>query len=248
MKKVFVLAVFLFASWVSSFAQITVIDPASIRQQVQQLINMQRQLIELQKAYSLYQQAYALQQAEAQQLRALPTRYRYTFSNWQQFAASNTYSNTSLWAAGANNGNPGQILSGYRSLVSPVQPVAPSTPNAPQAAAEWKQQYGLMELRDATILAAVKTLGDVRTNNLQTAQALTRLEQDSTSSDPSLNSAKALQQKTLVAILLTLRNLQDTNRLLAASLDLQAQEAAQTRFEHGHHMNAGAAIRQSLGN
>src|SRR5579863_4021270 len=105
MKKLFLLMSLLMAAVAPGFGQITVIDPASIRQQVQQLINMQRQLIELQKAYSLYQQAYALQQAEAQQLRALPTRYRYTFSNWQQFAASNTYSNTSLWAAGANNGN-----------------------------------------------------------------------------------------------------------------------------------------------
>jgi hypothetical protein len=71
-----------------------------------------------------------------------------------------------------------------------------------------------------------------------------QLEADATSADPSLQSAKALQQKTLVAMLLMIHTLQDTNRALASSIDLQVQMLALHRWERGRELNAAARDRQ----
>ena len=100
MKKLISVAILLLSSTVPSLAQITVIDPASIKQEINQLFEMQKELVQLQQMYALYQQQFNLLTAEAQQLKSLPNRYRYTFANWQQFVAGNQYGNTSNWANG----------------------------------------------------------------------------------------------------------------------------------------------------
>jgi hypothetical protein len=78
----------------------------------------------------------------------------------------------------------------------------------------------------------------------QNARILAQLEADATSSDPTLQSAKALQQKTLVAMLLMIHTLQDANRALTSSIDLQMQALAQQRWERGRELNAAARDRQ----
>src|SRR5437764_13591844 len=109
MKKFLLLATLIFAMVASSFAQLTVIDPASVRQQVQQLLQMQKELVQLQQMYALYQQQFNLLNAEAQQIKGLPSRYRYTFANWQQFVAGNQYNNTGTWANAITNGDANSI-------------------------------------------------------------------------------------------------------------------------------------------
>ena len=78
----------------------------------------------------------------------------------------------------------------------------------------------------------------------QNARMLAQLEADATSTDPTLQSAKALQQKTLVALLMMIHTLQDTNRALASSIDLQVQTLAQQRWERGRELNTAARDRQ----
>jgi hypothetical protein len=101
-----------------------------------------------------------------------------------------------------------------------------------------------MQLQDASLMTGMKTVGDLRSNKQQNARAMEQLEADATSADPSLQSAKALQQKTLVAMLLMIHTLQDTNRALASSIDLQVQMLAQQRWERGRELNAAARDRQ----
>jgi hypothetical protein len=241
MKKLFIIAALLVVTAVPSMAQLTVIDPASIRQQVQQLLQMQKQLVQLQQMYSVYQQQYVLLNSEAQSLQGLQNRYRYTFANWQQFAAGNQYGNTGTWSNSINSGQPAAIQTAYRQLVGTVQPADVTI--TPQAQQDWRQQYGLLQLQDGSIMNAMKAAGDVRTNVQNNARTLSQLETDAT--DPNLQSSKALQQKTLMAILLTIRTLQDTNRMIEASMNLQIQREAQQRWERGRELNAGAASRQA---
>jgi hypothetical protein len=101
-----------------------------------------------------------------------------------------------------------------------------------------------MQLQDASLMTGMKTIGDLRNNMQQNTRVLAQLEADATSSDPSLQSAKALQQKTLVAVLLMIHTLQDTNRALASSIDLEVQTLAQQRWERGRELNATARDRQ----
>ena len=225
-----------------SFGQIAVIDAASIRQQIQQLLQMQKELVQLQQMFALYQQQYNLLNSEAQQLKGLPNRYRYTFANWQQFVAGNQYGNTNTWADGITSGNTNSIQSGFRELLPAIQPIDVTA--SPQAQKDWRQQFGLIQLQDASMMTGMKAIGDIRTNIQQNTRALAQLEADAVSADPNLQSSKALQQKTLVAMLLMIHTLQDTNRALTSSIDLQVQALAQQRWERGRELNAAASDRQ----
>jgi hypothetical protein len=242
MKKTALLAIVLLASTVPGLAQITVIDPASIKQQIQQLLQMQKELVQLQQMYALYQQQFALLNAEAQQIKSLPNRYRYTFANWQQFVAGNQYSNTSNWANGITSGDTNAIQTGFRNLMPTIQPVDVTA--SPQTQQDWRQQYGLVQLQDASLMTGMKTIGDLRNNMQQNTRVLAQLEADATSTDPTLQSSKALQQKTLIALLLMIHTLQDTNRALTSSIDLQVQTLAQERWDRGRELNATAKDRQ----
>ena len=242
MKKAIIVAILFVSCTVPSLAQIAVVDVASVRQQVQQLLQMQKELVQLQQMYALYQQQFNLLNAEAQQIKGLPSRYRYTFANWQQFVAGNQYGNTGAWANAITNGDANSIQTGFRNLLPTVQPVDITA--SPQAQQDWRQQYGLVQLQDASLMTGMKTIGDLRSNMQQNARVLAQLEADATSSDPTLQSAKALQQKTLVAMLLMIHTLQDANRALTSSIDLQMQALAQQRWERGRELNAAARDRQ----
>jgi hypothetical protein len=242
MKKAIIVAILFVSCTVPSVAQIAVVDVASVRQQIQQLLQMQKELVQLQQMYALYQQQFNLLNAEAQQIKGLPSRYRYTFANWQQFVAGNQYGNTGAWANAITNGDANSIQTGFRNLLPTVQPVDITA--SPQAQQDWRQQYGLVQLQDASLMTGMKTIGDLRSNTQQNARILAQLEADATSSDPTLQSAKALQQKTLVAMLLMIHTLQDANRALTSSIDLQIQAFAQQRWERGRELNAAARDRQ----
>jgi hypothetical protein len=243
MKKILLLSSILLFTAAPSFAQITVFDPSNLKQQVQELINMSQQLTQLQKTFALYQQQFNLLNSEAQSLKSLPTRYRYTFTNWQQFAAGNQYGNTNTWFTGITTGNANAVQTGFRNLLPAIQPVDVTA--TPQAQQDWRQQYGLIQLQDASLMSGIKAIGDIRTNIQQNANVLAQLEADATSTDPTMQSEKALQQKTLIALLLMIHTLEDTNRALTSSMDLQIQTVAQQRWERGRELNAAAKDRQA---
>jgi hypothetical protein len=94
-------------------------------------------------------------------------------------------------------------------------------------------------------MSGIKAIGDIRTNIQQNANVLAQLEADATSTDPTMQSEKALQQKTLIALLLMIHTLEDTNRALTSSMDLQIQTVAQQRWERGRELNAAAKDRQA---
>jgi hypothetical protein len=243
MKKILLLSSNLLFTAAPSFGQITVFDPSNLKQQVQELINMSQQLTQLQKTFALYQQQFNLLNSEAQSLKSLPTRYRYTFTNWQQFAAGNQYGNTNTWFTGITTGNANAVQTGFRNLLPAIQPVDVTA--TPQAQQDWRQQYGLIQLQDASLMSGIKAIGDIRTNIQQNANVLAQLEADATSTDPTMQSEKALQQKTLIALLLMIHTLEDTNRALTSSMDLQIQTVAQQRWERGRELNAAAKDRQA---
>jgi hypothetical protein len=243
MKKILLLSSILLFTAAPSFGQITVFDPSNLKQQVQQLVSMSQQLTQLQKTFALYQQQFNLLNSEAQSLKGLPTRYRYTFTNWQQFAAGNQYGNTNTWFTGITTGNANAVQTGFRNLLPAIQPVDVTA--TPQAQQDWRQQYGLIQLQDASLMSGIKAIGDIRTNIQQNANVLAQMEADATSTDPTMQSEKALQQKTLIALLLMIHTLEDTNRALTSSMDLQIQTVAQQRWERGRELNAAAKDRQA---
>jgi hypothetical protein len=263
MKKILLLASLFLIPAAPSFAQLTVNDPANLAQAIKRLEAIETQiqnqekhiliaqqhlettlqiLANAQKQLAFAQSQYGLFTSEYSSLKSLPDRYRYTFTNWQQFAAGNQYGNTYLWTTAVTNGNANSIQTGFRSLLPPIQAVDVAA--TPQAQQDWRQQYGLIQLQDASLMTGMKAIGDIRNNIQQNTKALAQLEADATSTDPSLQSTKALQQKTLIAMLMMIHTLQDTNRALTSSMDLQISALAQQRWERGRELNAAAAARQ----
>ena len=252
MKKTICIAILLLGSAIASYAQLSggiVFDPKNFNdaiqrhaEQIKQTQQMIQQLRQLQQMYALYQQQFNLLNAEAQQIKGLPSRYRYSFANWQPFVAGNQYGNTSNWANGINTGDSNSIQNGFRNLLPTIQPVDVTA--SPQAQQDWRQQYGLIQLQDSSLMTGMKTIGDLRNNMQQNARVLAQLETDATSTDPTLQSSKALQQKTLIALLLMIHTLQDTNRALTSSIDLEMQTLAQQRWQRGRELNATARDRQ----
>jgi len=239
MKKAVLLLAVITVLTLPSFAQIEVTDPASYAQLVKEVESLQQQLQQLQQSYKLAVTNYNLAVSQAKNLNM--SNYKYTFNSWQNLSSSSTYGNTGTFVSGLNSGSATQIQSGYRQLVPTVTASAP--PKNPEKAAQWKQQYGLLETQDATTLASSKTVGDVNTNVSNNASALLKLESDSFSTAADISGAVAVLQKINIALLMQLRQTQDTNRLLVALTQLQLQDAMQKRYELGAEMQTSANVR-----
>jgi hypothetical protein len=92
-----------------------------------------------------------------------------------------------------------------------------------------QSQYASIQLVDGANMNAMATIGSIRgtADNVQTQIA--NLEQDSFSGDSSLNSEVSVLNKINAAGVLTLRTVQDSNKLLASLLEQQTILAKQQR-------------------
>jgi hypothetical protein len=92
-----------------------------------------------------------------------------------------------------------------------------------------RSQYATVELADGANTNAIATIGAIR-GNAQTIQTqIGNLEQDSLSNDSDLNTQVAVLNKINASGVLTLRTLQDSNKLLASLLEEQTILAKQQR-------------------
>jgi hypothetical protein len=90
------------------------------------------------------------------------------------------------------------------------------------------------------------TIGSIR-GNAQSLQAqIANLEQDSFSADPNLNSEVSVLNKINAANVLTLRTVQDSNKLLASLLEQQTILAKQQREATTNAINADISRRANL--
>jgi hypothetical protein len=135
----------------------------------------------------------------------------------------------------------------------PIQEKAPKPPGlVPKNVQSWllislKSQYASVELADGANINAMATIGSIR-GNAQSVQAqITNLEQDSFSTDPNLNTEVSVLNKINAAGVLSLRTLQDSNKLLAALLEQQTILAKQQRDLTTNTINAEIQRQASLG-
>jgi hypothetical protein len=92
-----------------------------------------------------------------------------------------------------------------------------------------QSQYASVQLVDGANINAMATIGSIRgtADNVQTQIA--NLEQDSFSGDSGLNTEVSVLNKINAAGVLTLRTVQDSNKLLASLLEQQTILAKQQR-------------------
>ncbi len=225
-----------------------VYDPTNYSNALLRYFQLQQQLIQLRDSYAQLVSQYQLAVQMAKNLQNMPARYRAQFSQWRNVTAADNYANTSTWVNGANSGQLPTVLAGYQQATTRLgayDPAALSGMTSDELA-RVKSQYASVELADGANTTALSTIGSIR-GNAQTLQTqINNLEQDSLSGDSALNSEVQVLNKINAANVLTLRSIQDSNKLLASLLEQQTIVAKQQREATTNAINADISRRASL--
>src|SRR6266436_4621711 len=212
-----------------------VYDPTNYANAVLRYNQLVQQFAQLRQTYAQIVQQYNLALQMSRNLENMPARYRAQFSQWRKGTAIDTYTNTGGWISGANFGQPETVLAGYRQATTQLgtyDAKALSGMNADELA-RVKSQYASVELADGANTTALAT----QVNNV---------ERDSLSDDPNLNTEVSVLNKINATNVLTLRSIQDSNKLLASLLEQQTVAAKQQRENTANAINAEIARRANL--
>jgi hypothetical protein len=154
----------------------------------------------------------------------LESRYKTDWVQWSSLAAPpNTYGNTSALVNALNFGGLPQAQQGYNGAYVQVQsyPSGNYSSLDSRAQATVANQYATSELAQSPTTNTLTTLGTIRTDAQAFATKLANLESDTFSTDPSQQTQNALLGKINSAALLQIHSQQDTNQILAASVQQQ---------------------------
>ena len=225
-----------------------VYDPTNYSNALLRYFQLQQQLIQLRNSYLELVAQYHLAVQMARNIQNMPARYRATFSQWRGGTAHNTLGNTGTWINGINSGQVPLVNTGYAQATTQLlsynaQALAVMTPAELERV---KAQYASVELADGANLTSMATVGAIRNNSPALETRLANLEQDSLSGDTNLNSEVAVLNKINAASVLTLRTVQDSNKLLASLLEQQTIISKQQREATANSINADIARRATL--
>jgi hypothetical protein len=161
----------------------------------------------------------------------MPARYRAVFSQWRNVTSLNTLGNTGSWIGGINSGLLPTINTGYLKATTPLSQYNPYHLSGMDGSelGRVQSQYASVELADGANINAMATIGSIRGNAGIVQNQIANLERDSFSNDSDLNSEVSILNKINAAGVLTLRTLQDSNKLLASLLEQQTILAKQQR-------------------
>jgi hypothetical protein len=245
-RKILRLLLVLLVSVGIASAQLGVVyDPTNYANALLRYGQLQQQLVQLKNSYTELVAEYNLAVQMAKSLQNMPARYRAQFSQWENMVAQDTYGNTTDWVRTVNTGN---IAEGYQEATTRLLPYNPTALSgmASDELARVKSQYASVELADGANTLAIGTVGSIRGHAQNIEAQIDHLEQDSLSSDPNLNTEVSVLNKINVAGILTLRTLQDSNKLLASLLEEQTILAKQQREATTNTINADIARQASL--
>jgi hypothetical protein len=205
-----------------------VYDPTNYHNALLRYFQLQQHLVELQKSYAQLVSQYNLALEMARNIQNMQERYGAPFSEWRNGSALNTFGNTGGWISGVNTGNVG---GGYQLATTRLFAYDPEHLSGMDAneLSRVRSQYASVELADGANLTAMATLGSIRNNALNIEMQMRNLENDSLSGDPDLNTEVSVLNKINAANVLTLRSIQDSNKLLASVLEQQVVTSKQQR-------------------
>jgi hypothetical protein len=215
-------------------AQWTVFDPTNYAEAIKQLVQLEHQYTELVHTYQL------LAEQATRAPGDLDARYRSFATPWLALTAPDTYATTSGWVHTANTGHDTAV--GYAQLPEPLRAYGELARVPADVVARLQRAYGGVELRDGITEHGLEMLGHLRAHAADVELALRRLEDDSFSGDPSLNTEVAVLNKVNAATVTSARLTKDTNQILLALLDEQLADARQRRDAQAIALNARIAF------
>jgi hypothetical protein len=229
-----------------------VYDPTNYANALLRYAELQQQLVQLKNSYAQLVTEYNLALEMSKSLQNMPARYQAQFSEWRDSVAQDTYGNTGEWIAGINSGLLAAVDPGYQRATTSLLPYSQNQlagMNADELA-RVQSQFATVELADGANTTAMATIGSIRDNAQDVQAQIGNLEQDSFSNNPDLNTEVAVLNKMNAAGVLTLRTLQDSNKLLASMLEEQTILSKQQREATANTINAdierGASLTQNL--
>src|SRR3989475_12855057 len=224
----------------AQFGSGIVYDPTNYHNALLRYYQLQQHLIQLQKSYAKITGQLNLAMQMARFVQNMPARYRAVFSQWRNVTALNTFGNTGSWVSGINSGLLPNINTGYQRSITQLLPYNTDHLSGMDASQleRVQSQYASVQLVDGANVNAMATIGSIRgsAQNIQTQ--IGNLEQDSFSSDSGLNSEVSVLNKINAAGVLTLRTVQDSNKILASLLEQQTILAKQQRESTANTINA----------
>src|SRR5271157_3386487 len=233
----------------AQFGSGIVYDPTNYQNALLRYYQLQQHLIQLQKSYAQITNQLNLAMQMATFIRNMPARYRALFSQWRNVTSLNTFGNTGSWISGINSGLLPNINTGYQKSTTQLLPYSSNHLSGMDdfELGRVQSQYASIELADGANINAMATIGAIRgsADNVQTQ--IGNLEDDSFSGDSSLNSEVSVLNKINASGVLTLRTVQDSNKLLAALLEQQTILAKQQRDSTASAINLDVDRQASMG-
>lgn len=214
-----------------------VFDPTNYGQLVLQLAKLELQYEQLVQSNGILRNQYQQMLWMAQQVPVnMLARYGVILTPWQMASASNTYGTTGGWITGINTGLGTSV--GYSAATRTLGVYGAALGNIPGDQLDHvKTDYATVELTDGANLTGMDTVGRIRANAPAVEAAIQNLENDSLSSDPEMNTEVAVLNKINAAHMITARNTQDTNQLLASLAEQQIIEAKRQRDAEAQAIN-----------
>jgi hypothetical protein len=206
-----------------------VFDPTNYEEAIRQLIQLQQQYTQLVQTYEQIRAQYDQMIWMAKQVPVnMAARYRALATPWRYSAATNTYGTTGGWINGINTGT--DVAGGYAGATQPLNQYGAALGQIPaDQQNRVRTCYGSVELTDGANLQGMETIGRMRGNASAVERAIQFLEADSLSSDPNMNTEIAVLNKINAANLISVRNTQDSNKLLVALAEQQILDAKRKR-------------------
>jgi len=225
-----------------------VFDPTNYHNALLRYYQLQQHLMELQKSYAKITGQLNLALQMAQFVKNMPARYQALFSQWRKVTSLNSFGNTVSWINGINTGVLPNINTGYLQSTSQLSPYSSFELSGmdPMELGRVQSQYASIELADGANINAMATIGAIRGTADGIQAQIGNLEQDSFSGDAGLNSEVSVLNKINAAGVLTLRTLQDSNKLLASLLEQQTILAKQQRDQTTNAINIDVGRDASL--
>jgi hypothetical protein len=222
-----------------------VYDPTNYHNALLRYYQLQQHLVELQKSYAKITSQLQLATQMARFVQNMPARYRALFPQWRNVTSLNTFGNTGSWVSGINTGLVPTINTGYQKSTTQLLPYSTDQLSGmdPFELERVHSQYATVQLADGANVNAMATIGSIRGSARDIQTRIGNLEQDSFSGDSGLNSEVSVLNKINAAGVLTLRTLQDSNKLLASLLEQQTILAKQQRETMTNTINANNARR-----
>ena len=208
-----------------------VYDPTNYQNALLRYSQLQQHLLQLQKTYAKVLSQYNLALSMAKFVQNMPARYRAVFSQWRNVTSLNTFGNTGSWISGINSGLLPNINTGYLRSTTQLSQYSPYHLSGMDASelGRVQSQYASVQLVDGANMNAMATIGSIRGNAQSLETQIGNLERDSFSDSSDLNSEVSVLNKINAAGVLTLRTVQDSNKLLASLLEQQTILAKQQR-------------------